>query len=128
MLDSLTTFGQLLLVVIGFGAVMGVLWQRSERARARASAARLLDLGRSQLESDPASALAYATASLEEHDDLFARRFVIELLAQGPVAQSIWTGPSTSPAFSPDGRFLALDLVDLSVLTDRLTVLREDGE
>ncbi len=103
-----------LLLLIGFGVWMSLLYVRALRAesaavaaRDRSEASKLLALGRLELDEGPSSALAYALASLELEDDAESRRFVLETLWQGPAAFDV--APLTrSWRFSPDGRWLTL--------------------
>jgi hypothetical protein len=99
-------------LAIGLG-VLGMLWRRSETSRRRAAtealraeAAKLLALGRLQLDDYPTAALAYATKSLELADTQEARRFAVETLWRGPTAFILQPVPSAqwrTVAFSPNG-------------------------
>ncbi len=118
----------LALLVVGFGVAMSFLWQQSERARSREQAARLVALGRVEIDENPTVALAHAIASIEAADDPVGRAFALEALARGPVAESVWTMPTNAGSFSPDGRFLAINRVDFGAGLARLELLGERGE
>jgi len=104
---------RLLAVVVVSLAVMVALitsafWQRAEQERQRAEAARLLALGRLELDSHPTAALAYAIASLELADTPEARRFALLALWQGPTEQVLpmaYVGHSRVK-FHPSGDWL----------------------
>ena len=57
--------------------VTGTLWRRAEQEKLRAEAARLVALGRVELDNHPTAALAYAVASLELADSYEARVFAL---------------------------------------------------
>jgi DNA-binding winged helix-turn-helix (wHTH) protein len=113
------------MLAIGLG-VLGTLWRRSETSRRtaaaealRAEAAKLLALGRLQLDEYPTAALAYATKSLELADNQEARRFAVEALWRGPTAfilQPVPSGQWRMVAFSPDGKWLAASSFDAEVV------------
>ncbi|HVS14942.1 MAG TPA: protein kinase [Thermoanaerobaculia bacterium] len=97
---------------------MGVLWRRSEGARAEAvTAARhaegqqIFALGQLELDKNPTAALAYALASLEHADTPHARVLALQALWRGPTAFALAAtdqqGPSTHMQFSPNGQWLA---------------------
>ncbi|MCP3958452.1 MAG: protein kinase [bacterium] len=100
-----------LAVLLGVTAVIGTLWRRSESARARSEAARLLAIGRLELEHSPSGAVAYALASLELADDPESRLFALEALWRGPTALCSDTSQERAAwglDFSPDGGWLAV--------------------
>ncbi len=93
--------------------------QAEDEAR-RAQAARLVALGRVELDHYPTAALAYARKSLELADSPEARRSAVEVLWRGPIAlilpadqmaRELGTGQSRDfierIVLSPDGRWLA---------------------
>ncbi|PWB69545.1 MAG: hypothetical protein C3F15_14895 [Holophagae bacterium] len=94
--------------LVAAAAALSGLWLRSARETRRAEARRLVALGQLQLDRYPASAVAWARASLELQDSAEARRLAV---------QALWAGPPTlqvpgdvqcmRPDFSPDGRRLA---------------------
>ena len=100
-------------------AVLGVVVVSRQQAIVeanRAEAAKLLALGRLELDSSPTETLAYATRSLELDDSDQARRLALEALAAGPPATLLRTGPpadegdySHNVVFSPDGAWAALE-------------------
>ncbi len=108
---TIGTIASLVVVV----AALATFWGRAQVARRSAEASKLLALGRTELESDPSAALAYAIASLELADTPVGRRFALEVLSRGPAAlvRPLPGGPSgyglraTSLDFSPDGTRLA---------------------
>jgi WD40 repeat protein len=108
--------------VIGAALVVatgtGVLWRRSEAARAQAVAAarhaeaqQLFALGQVELERHPTSAVAHALVSLELADTTHARLLALRALWRGPTAFALAAtdkeGPGPILDFSPDGRWLA---------------------
>jgi WD40 repeat protein len=107
-----------LVVALGVAAAMGLLWRRSESARAEAVASarhaesqQLYTLGQAQIELNPTTALAYALASLERNDTPHARQLALRALWQGPPAfflapnDASWA--NTRLKFSNDGEWLA---------------------
>jgi WD40 repeat protein len=103
---------------LAVASAMGVLWRRSEGARAQAVAAarhaeaqQTFALGQFALEKDPTAALAYALSSLEHSDTPHARLLALRALWSGPIgfalASTDQQGPSIQLGFSPDGRWLA---------------------
>jgi WD40 repeat protein len=72
-------------------------------------AAKLLALGELHLAEDPTEALAYATASLDVADTGEARVFAMKALREAPPAIELVADSQAaqSPAFSPDGEWLA---------------------
>ena len=98
-----------LVVVLG---VVGGFWRRSEAAREtavlearRATASKLLALGRLERENDPSGALAYALRSLELFDDPVVRQFALGVLWGGPT-RIVVKDEMSAAVFSPDGRWL----------------------
>jgi WD40 repeat protein len=87
-------------------ATFGALWRDAADEARRATASKLLALGRLEMNDDPTAALAYALRSLELHDDPVARRFALEVLWKGPTRIVVSPTLSGGP-FSPDGRWLA---------------------
>ena len=116
-----------LVLVVGFGISMSLLWRQSEAARSRAEGANLLSLGRLEIEASPSSALAYALASLELDDSETGRRFALETLWRGPPARVVQETPSVASTFSPDGRYLATDLVDFVERTSQFALFEHSG-
>jgi len=97
-------------VLLAVLAIVGSLWQRSEKETRRAEAQKLLALGQLELEIDPTAALAWARASLEVFDTREGRRFALRALANGPIARVLpleVTGRAAT--FSPDGEWLAFE-------------------
>jgi serine/threonine protein kinase/WD40 repeat protein len=102
----------ILLAILG---VIAGLWRSEKGARReaesqaqRAEASKLLTLGRTELNTDPTLALAYATASLEHADTPAARHFAIQALWKGPPAFIM--DMANLPRllnFSPHGKWLA---------------------
>ncbi len=108
----------IVVAALAVASAMGVLWRRSEGARAQAvtaarhaEAQQIFALGQLELEQDPTAALAYALASLERMDSPAVRRFALNALWQGPTAFELSVPEAKAPgvqlAFSPDGRWLA---------------------
>ena len=106
-------FGALLLVL----GAMTSLYSGSEEARRNGEAARLLALGRLELEGYPSAAVAYSMASLELEDDPAARRLALQALWTGPTALSVELEGNTpwDAAFSPNGQWLAAGLQDKEI-------------
>jgi WD40 repeat protein len=105
-------------IALGVALAMGVLWRRSEAARAQAlTAARhaesqqLFTLGQAEIDRNPTLALAYSLASLERNDTPHARRLALRALWQGPpafrLAPSDRSWANTRLRFSNDGTWLA---------------------
>ena len=119
----------LLVLLVGFAIWMNVLWRRSEVARSKAEANQLLALGRLEIRDSPSSAVAYAIASLEHEDSPSARHFALEALWQGPTARVIANKPAVRTIFSPNDRYLAIDLFDSVATKTRITIFdSETGE
>jgi tRNA A-37 threonylcarbamoyl transferase component Bud32 len=97
-------------VLIAVAIAIGISRHQAVVGRHQAEAAQLLSLGRLRLSDHPNAALAYAIASLERSDNDPARRFAVEVLAQGPPA--LFLPPdgvgSETVRWSPDGAHLAV--------------------
>jgi WD40 repeat protein len=112
--------------------VVAYFWRQSEASRRRAEAetrraeaAKVLALGRLELDDDPTAALAYAIKSLELHDQPASRRFAVEALWRGPAfvdsaRDAGWETESIS--FSRDGAWLGMGLS-----TGGVAVRRREG-
>ena len=125
-------------VILALAAVaiaIGISRQQATRARdeakaeakaeaRRAESSKLLALAQARLAEDPTEALAFTTASLELADTKEARAFAMRALWEAPPAFEMTTGGSnmTAPAFSPDGRWLAL-----GGYSEEVAVWRDDG-
>ncbi len=96
-------------VLLAVLAVVGSFWQRSVREMRRAEAQKLLALGQLEFDAEPASALAFARASLEVADTYEGRLFALRVLQKGPVARfiepSVGVGLALGVTFSPDGEW-----------------------
>jgi eukaryotic-like serine/threonine-protein kinase len=105
-------------------ATVSVLWQRAVREGRRAEAARVLALGRVELDRYPTAAVAYARRSLEIADSPAARAFAVEALWRGPTARilPVPTGGALTASWSPDGRWLAA-----YTFSENVQVFGEDG-
>ena len=90
-------------------SVVSALWWRAVLAGRSAEAARVLALGRVELDRYPTAALAYARKSLEIADTPAARAFVVEALWRSPSARvlPVPNGGTWRAAWSPDGHRLA---------------------
>lgn len=93
--------------------VVATAWRRSELARERAEASKLLALGQVELETYPTAALAYAIASLDVSDTPEGRLFALRVVQQGPIARLAPADQSAGlealrVAFSPKGEWLAV--------------------
>jgi WD40 repeat protein len=113
-------------VVVGLSAVaivVSVSRQEAVQQARRAEAARVLALGRMELDRYPTAAVAYARRSLEIADTPAARAFAVEALWRGPTAHllPVPNGALTA-SWSPDGRWLAAYTFSENVL-----VFGEDG-
>jgi DNA-binding winged helix-turn-helix (wHTH) protein/WD40 repeat protein len=112
-------------------AVIAGLLRETDRAlgqavveESRARAARLVALGRLEVDRYPTAALAYARKSLETADSIEGRMLALEALWQG-AAMRFTTVPDVTPmraAFSPDGSRLAVSGFGSSVV-----LLADDG-
>jgi DNA-binding winged helix-turn-helix (wHTH) protein/WD40 repeat protein len=89
--------------------VVSVLRQEAVREARRAEAGRLVALGRTQIDTYPTAALAYARKSLEVADTGEARRLALEALWRSPTARilPLEHNGSWSAAFSRDGHEFA---------------------
>ena len=112
-------------LALGLGVVT-TFWTRAEEARRRAEAesqrreaAQLVSLGRLRLETHPMGALAHAIASLERIDNEPARRLALEALWRGPASFVVSDVAAHTPAWSPDGRWLAVGGLGEMVLFDQ---------
>ena len=104
----LLAYTALLVAVSATAIVIGISRHQAVVQKHQAEAAQLLSLGRLRLADHPNAALAYAIASLERSDNAPARRFAVEVLAQGPPALFLpLQVPSDTVAWSPDGAVLA---------------------
>ncbi len=111
--------GSVLVAISAVACVMAVLWGRSQAARRRAEASKLLALAQLDVDTDPAAALAYVTKSVELDDTQAARFFALRLLQTAPVASELHG--VAAPAFSPNGEWLAV------VRDDKILLLNQDG-
>jgi WD40 repeat protein len=98
------------LVSTGVTIAIGVSRHGAVVAAERAEASKLLAVAQLKVQDDPTAALAYATASLGLADTMDARLMALQAVQEAPPA---WEVPSEitdarSPAFSPDGRHLAV--------------------
>ena len=120
-LAAAAAFGALLLVL----AVIGVLLRRAMDERRRAEAARLVALGRVELDRYPTATLAYARRSLEVADTVPARALAVEALWRSPSARilPVADGGANGMTFSWDGSALAVQTYSENVLV----VSRKDG-
>jgi WD40 repeat protein len=109
--------GSVLAAAVSVAGVTGALWRRSEASRERAAAearraeaSKLLALAQLKLQEDPTEALAFTTASLELADAKEARVMALRALQEAPPAWEVplEIGGAKIPAFSPDGRRLAV--------------------
>jgi WD40 repeat protein len=125
-----------LLATVVAASAMGLLWRRSELARAgavtaaeRTAAEQFSTLAQLELERNPTASVAYALASLERRDTTHARRLALRALWRGPTAfELVADEEGTAPgpfAFSPDGRWLLA--ADGRGATSRLRLWRDDG-
>ena len=113
-----------LLVLLGVAGAIAVSRQEAVAARSRAEAARLVALGRVELDRYPSAALAYARKSLETADNAEARRLAVEALWRAPSSRilALSGNPSWRAAFSPDGRHFAA-----STFSEYVLLHDEDG-
>ena len=106
-------------VIVTLGVVamaIGVSWQQAASARdsanaaaRRAEASKLLALAELWFAEDPTEAVLLAGVSLEQADTLEARAFLMKALWEAPPAFEIIADQGVrSPAFSPDGKWLAV--------------------
>jgi WD40 repeat protein len=124
--------GSVLTTAVIVAGVMGPLWRRSSLAgeqaateALRAEASKLLALAQLRLADDPTEALAFTTASLELADSKEARLFAVKALSEAPPAMELDPGGSDNrvPAFSPDGRWVAV-----AGHSTEVRVFSEDGK
>ena len=94
------------LVLLAVLGVVGVSRQQAIAEANRAEASKLVALGQLELEHNPSSAVAFATASLELADTFSARMLALTALWRGPTALVVNRHPSVQPAFSPNGSWL----------------------
>ena len=97
-------------VAITAAAAIGISRQRAVRGARLAEAARLVALGRVELDRYPTAALAYARKSLETADNAEARTFAVEALWRAPSARILPLPVGRTcrrAAFGPDGRRFA---------------------
>jgi WD40 repeat protein len=118
------------LVLTAFATAITVSRQEAMKSRdearaetRRAEASKLLTLAQARLADDPTEALAYTMASIEVSDSREARVFAMKTLWEAPPALEMVSGGGSVPAFSPDGRWLAL-----TGLTEKAHVWVESGE
>ncbi|MGE0455325.1 MAG: protein kinase [Vicinamibacteria bacterium] len=99
-----------MLALAGVSLTIAVSRREAVEQAQRAEASQLLALAQARLEADPTEALALTTASLELGDTAEAREFVMRVLWQAPPALELDGGGGSvkTPAFSPDGRLLAV--------------------
>jgi serine/threonine protein kinase/WD40 repeat protein len=99
-------FAMLLAVI----AVISWYGRAQKIAHLESEAGKLVALGRAKLEGNPTEALAYSISALELTDNPANRRFALEALSRGPMAQVRRfdkTVAATGVDFSRDGRLLA---------------------
>jgi hypothetical protein len=98
------------MLALGVVAIaIGLSWQQAIRSARRAEAATLLAQAELRFLDDPTEALALATHSLERTDTPEARSFVMKALWDAPPAfEFAGSGYVAAPAFSPDGKWLAV--------------------
>jgi WD40 repeat protein len=98
------------LVSTGVAIAIAVSRHKAVVAAERAEASKLLALAQAKLQDDPTEGLAFAIASLELADTKEARVMALRLLQEAPPAWEVPSGISDAkiPAFSPDGRHLAV--------------------
>jgi WD40 repeat protein len=98
------------LVSTGVAIAIAVSRHKAVVAAERAEASKLLALAQLKLQDDPTEGLAFAIASLELADTKEARVMALRALQEAPPAWEVPSGISDAkiPAFSPDGRHLAV--------------------
>jgi WD40 repeat protein len=109
--------GAAFLAVTTVAVAIGISRHQATKARdeakaeaLRAEASKLLAVAQARLKEDPTEALAFTTSSLDLADTQEARLFAVRALAEAPPALETKSeiGDSKNPAFSPDGRWLAV--------------------
>ena len=114
------------IVLLAVAGIVTISRQHAVSEAKRAEAARLLALGRLEVEDDNIAALAWAMASLDMADTIEARHFAVECLWHGPTRFVLHMGSKTGAYrkmdFSPDGRWLAA-----SSFTDDVLVWPDSG-
>ena len=110
--------------LLGVAGAIGISREQAVAARSQAEAARLVALGRVELDRDPTAALAYVRKSLETADSAEARRLAVEALWRAPPARilALSGNPSWRATFSPDGRRFAA-----STFSEYVLLHDEDG-
>ena len=112
-----------ILALAGVAIAVAASRQQAVAARSRGEAARLVALGRVELDRYPTAAVAYARKSLAVADTIEARQLALEALWRGPVVSQLTVDADCSRvAFSPDGQRLAC-----SGFTQRLAWVASDG-
>ena len=98
------------LVSTGVAILIAISRHKAVVAALQAEASKLLAVAQLKLQEDPTEALAYATASLELTDTRDARLMALRALYEAPPAWELATEIAMvrTPAFSPDGRRLAV--------------------
>jgi WD40 repeat protein len=112
-----------ILALAGVAIVVDASRHEAVAARSRGEAARLVALGRVELDRYPTAAVAYARRSLEVADTIEARQLALEALWRGPVTSRLTVDEDCSRvAFSADGQRIAC-----SGFTQRLSWVSRDG-
>jgi WD40 repeat protein/DNA-binding winged helix-turn-helix (wHTH) protein len=116
----------LVTAAVSVAIITSSLWQRARAQALQTEAARLVALGRAEVDRFPSAALAFARSSLKLVDTPDARRLVVEALWSGPPARILslpMDGVNTwSVKFSPDGRWLAT-----FPFSDKVILFPQDG-
>ena len=113
----------LIAATLAVAAVTTALWLRSARETRRAEAAKLIALGRVELERNPSATLALARASLEVEDSAEARALAVQALWAGPPTLFVTDSVQcTGAAFGAEGNRLACGGYDGTV-----TIFSDDG-
>ena len=116
----------LLAAAFAVAGVTSSLWHQALTQARRAEAARLVALGRAEIDRFPPAAIAFAQKSLNLVDTSEARRLALEALWSGPPARILplpLHGVNTwSAEFSPDGRWLAT-----FPFSDKVVLFSENG-
>ncbi len=102
--------GAVLAAAVTVSGIVTLLWRQAQAEALRAEASKLLALAELRFVEDPTEALAFATASLELADTDEARIFAVKILWEAPPALELTARPQAVrvPAFSPDGKWLAV--------------------